>query len=154
MTWMAVVVFLLMLGALLLAIELLVIPGFGLIGVLGLLALAAGVTVAWLKVGPAYGALSIGAGIAASAFMFWLLPRTGLGKGMILQEQQKARAADASLEELMGREGTALTPLRPSGTIDVGGRAVDVVTDGIYVESGVRVRVARVEGSRVLVEPV
>jgi membrane-bound serine protease (ClpP class) len=35
----------------------------------------------------------------------------------------------------------------------VDGRTVDVVTDGIFVESGTRVRVARVEGARVVVEP-
>jgi membrane-bound serine protease (ClpP class) len=154
MTWMAITILLLVLGAILLAIEVLVIPGFGVIGVLGLGCLAAAVGAAWWKLGPAWGGLSIGAGIVVSAFTFWLLPKTGMGRAMVLETQQRGRGADRALEELIGREGTAVTPLRPAGTIDVEGRPVDVVTDGIYVESGTRVRVARVEGARVVVDVV
>ena len=154
MTWMAITVALLVLGAILLAIEVLVIPGFGLIGVLGLASMVGSIGVAWWKLGSAWGGMAIAAGIAITGFTFWLLPKTGLGKAMVLDTQQRGRAVENALAELVGREGTALTPLRPAGTIDVGGKTVDVVTDGIYVESGTRVRVARVEGARVVVDVV
>jgi membrane-bound serine protease (ClpP class) len=56
-------------------------------------------------------------------------------------------------DELMGQEGVALTYLRPSGTAQFGERRVDVVTDGKFVEAGTKVRVLKVNGFVVLVEP-
>jgi membrane-bound serine protease (ClpP class) len=57
-------------------------------------------------------------------------------------------------DELMGHEGVALTYLRPSGTAQFGERRIDVVTDGKFVEEGTKVRVIKVNGFVVLVEPV
>ena len=47
--------------------------------------------------------------------------------------------------------GTAVTPLRPSGTILVAGRRVDAITGGEFVEKGTPVRIVRIEGSGVVV---
>jgi membrane-bound serine protease (ClpP class) len=56
-------------------------------------------------------------------------------------------------DELMGQEGVALTYLRPSGTAQFGERRIDVVTDGKFVEAGTKVRVIKVSGFVVTVEP-
>ena len=154
MTIAALVIVLLLVGFILVAAEIFVIPGFGVVGILGGAAIVAATVVAWWKLGQVYGGLSIAAGIVVTAFMFWLFPRTAAGRALVLEGQQVGGAADASLVALVGRVGTALTPLRPAGTVDVDGRPVDVVTDGTYVESGTRVRVARVEGARVIVDAV
>ena len=54
---------------------------------------------------------------------------------------------------LNGRDGQALTQLRPSGTALIDGRRVDVVTEGGIVERGSSIRVVHVEGNRVVVRP-
>ena len=148
------VVLLMVVGVVLLALEILVIPGFGLVGLLGCAAILAACAVAWVGLGAVYGLLALGAGIAAAAVLLWLFPRTSVGRAMVLQTTQRgARGADARLLELVGREGRALTPLRPSGSVEIGDRTIDVVTDGVYVVPGAPVRVVKVEGARVLVEP-
>ncbi|MCC6556205.1 MAG: hypothetical protein IT372_24860 [Polyangiaceae bacterium] len=148
------VILLMAVGVVLLALEILVIPGFGVVGLLGIAAVLAACVVAWTGLGAAYGLLSLGAGIAAAGLLFWLVPRTRAGKAMVLSETQAGgRAASAGLAELLGREGRALTPLRPAGSVEIGDRTVDVVTDGVYVEAGAEVRVVKVEGARVVVEP-
>ena len=150
----AVVVLLLVMGVALLAAEILVIPGFGVVGVLGLASTVGAGVVAFTQLGTGWGALALGGGFAASGLMAWLLPRTAAGKQLVLaQDQRGVRVGDASLAQLAGLVGEAITPLRPSGSVRVAGRVVDVVTDGIYVEAGARVRVAKIEGSRVVVEP-
>ncbi|MBL9126358.1 MAG: hypothetical protein JNL97_01865, partial [Verrucomicrobiales bacterium] len=53
--------------------------------------------------------------------------------------------------ELLNQSGSALTHLRPSGTALIGGRRVDVITEGSMVERGSPVRVVAVEGMRVVV---
>jgi len=56
--------------------------------------------------------------------------------------------------ELLGQEGLALTTLRPAGTAQFGERRVDVVTEGKFVEAGTKVKVIKVSGPIILVEPV
>jgi membrane-bound serine protease (ClpP class) len=54
----------------------------------------------------------------------------------------------------VGEEGVARTILRPAGKAEFGAALVDVVTDGEFVDPGAKVRVAMVEGDRVVVEAV
>jgi membrane-bound serine protease (ClpP class) len=44
-----------------------------------------------------------------------------------------------------------LTPLRPSGAIQLAGQRVDVVTEGEFVAAGQTVVVIRVEGNKIIV---
>ena len=150
----AAVILLLVLGVALLAAEILVIPGFGLIGLLGIASTVGAGVVAFSQLGTGWGVVALGGGLAVSGLMGWLLPRTAAGKQHVLKESQRGiRAGDATLLGLIGVEGEVVTPLRPAGSARVDGRVIDVVADGIYVEAGARVRVAKVEGSRVVVEP-
>ena len=150
----AAVILLLVLGVVLLAAEILVIPGFGLIGLLGIASTLGAGALAFTQLGTLWGVAALGGGLAVSGLMAWFLPRTTAGRQMVLSEDQRGmRAADRTLALLAGLEGEAVTPLRPSGSARLDGRVVDVITDGIYVEAGARVRVAKVEGSRVVVEP-
>jgi membrane-bound serine protease (ClpP class) len=59
--------------------------------------------------------------------------------------------ADAALTALVGQVGTAVTVLRPTGTMDLDGERIDVVTEGEFVEPGVAIRVLYVQGNRVVV---
>ena len=54
----------------------------------------------------------------------------------------------------LGQSGTALTPLRPSGTAKIGEKRVDVVTVGDFIPPKRSIRVVEVEGSKVFVEAV
>ncbi|WP_428264788.1 NfeD family protein [Haliangium sp.] len=153
MTAIVIVIGLMVVGLSLIALEVLVIPGFGVLGVLGI---AAGIAAGYLAVTrlePTHAGLAITAGVVAAAALFWYLPRTRTVRSMVLQTQTLGTAGDPALKALMGREGVTTTPLRPAGAVEIDGEAVDVVSDGQYVEPGTRVRVIEVSGSRVLVEP-
>ncbi len=150
----AAVILLLVLGVVLLAAEILVIPGFGLVGLLGIASTIGAGVVAFTQLGSGWGMAALGSGVAVSGLMAWLLPKTAAGKQLVLKETQRGvRVGDLALVGLLGVEGEAVTTLRPSGSARLDGRVVDVITDGIYVEAGARVRVAKVAGSRVVVEP-
>lgn len=58
------------------------------------------------------------------------------------------------LATLIGQEGQAITPLRPAGKAAFGDYRVDVVTEGKFVDSGATVKVLRLRGGIVVVEPV
>ncbi|MBV8345841.1 MAG: nodulation protein NfeD, partial [Candidatus Eremiobacteraeota bacterium] len=59
----------------------------------------------------------------------------------------------ADYRDLRGRTGTAVSYLRPAGIASIDGRRVDVLTEGEFIAQGTPVRVVRVEGSRIFVEP-
>jgi membrane-bound ClpP family serine protease len=54
----------------------------------------------------------------------------------------------------VGKEGEALTILRPAGTADFNGVRLDVVTEGSFIKQGTKVKVIRVEGRRIVVVPI
>ncbi|MBS3732052.1 MAG: serine protease [Desulfobacterales bacterium] len=58
---------------------------------------------------------------------------------------------DAKTAEYLGKQGEALTDLRPSGTARIDDKRVDVVTRGDYIEQGSAIKVSAVEGGRITV---
>ncbi|MFO8113538.1 MAG: NfeD family protein [Desulfosalsimonadaceae bacterium] len=82
---------------------------------------------------------------------FKLLARSPLALQTSLRKSEGVVSYDEKLSELVGREGVAVTNLRPSGTIKIENRRIDVVTRGDFIEKGEAVVVSKVEGSRVIV---
>ena len=146
-----VVVALMLVGAVLLVVELAVVPGVGVAGVAAALFLLGGVTLAWTHWGPAWGVGALLTAAAGAGAVVVIAPRTRAGKSLVLDAQIGDRHTD-DRDELVGKTGVAATPLRPSGAAEIAGRRVDVVTRGELIDAGTRVRVAHVEGARVVVE--
>ena len=61
--------------------------------------------------------------------------------------------ASSDYTSLRGMHGTALSFLRPAGVAQIGPARVDVLTQGEFIPAGAPIRVTRVEGARVFVEP-
>lgn len=148
---MATIVALLLAGLVLLALET-VLPGL-IAGLAGLVCLAAGIVLAYRDFGFAHGNLAL-IGVTAAliaGFFVWLrlFPRSRLGRRFVSDRQIGGLGNERP--DLVGRTGTALTHLRPSGIASIDGRRVDVVTEGSMVERGTPIRVVAVEGLRVVV---
>jgi membrane-bound serine protease (ClpP class) len=154
MSFAALVVLLLVAGLALLLLELLVIPGFGVVGFMGIGALVAGVGVAWWHLGPLESALAFLSSAGTVGLMLWYLPRSRVARAMVLEEVQRGTAALPTPGVYVGVEGVAATALRPAGVVQFAEVEVDVVSEGLFVDAGTRVRVTRVEGARVFVEPI
>ena len=48
----------------------------------------------------------------------------------------------------------AITPLRPSGIIEVNGKKLNALTRGEYVDSNTKIKIISVEGNKIVVEAV
>jgi len=141
----------LIVGLILLFTEVAVIPGFGVAGALGLLALAAGAIAAWTELGPLWGGITGGASVVAAGVMLLWLPKSRLGRKMVLEHSQADTSSQEDRSGLVGRRGTTVTPLRPIGRVRFGSDEVDVMTEGEFIDSHQEVEVMSVEGSRVVV---
>ena len=155
------------LGLVLLALEIFVIPGFGIAGVVGIIALLGGLALSLVGAGAtaalviwAVGrvALSLLIAIAVSLILLRLLPRLPYGRSLVLDTGLDARAGYASAPEgdlkWVGKRGTAATPLRPAGIALFEGERVDVVSQGEYIAADAPIEVVRVDGNRIVVRQV
>ena len=132
------------------------VPG-GILGAVGGIALLAAAGIAFAAFGPAAGgyiALAIILLVAVS-IMLWvrIFPRTLIGKKMtVAKDLSKAKGTDAALELLVGKEGEAISDLRPSGFARIDGKRVDVITQGVMLHKGDKIRVVETESNRVVVK--
>jgi membrane-bound serine protease (ClpP class) len=147
------VITLLVAGALLLLLET-VLPGM-IAGVIGLLCLVAGVIQAYIVFGPQTGSYVLGGvvvGLMGGTFV-WVkfFPNTRAAK--MFTSHSTVGDIHTDRPELLHQSGTAVTPLRPSGTALINGRRVDVVTEGGMVARNTPIKVVAIEGIRVVVRP-
>ena len=146
-----IIVIVLVVGLLLLFTEVAVVPGFGVAGILGVLALAAGAVAAWTELGPFWGGITAGGSVVVSAFMLYWLPKSRAGKKMVLEHDHGDAVSQEDRSALVGRRGVTVTPLRPIGRVRFGTDEVDVMTEGEYIDAEQEVEVMSVEGPRVVV---
>ncbi|MFW6039875.1 MAG: NfeD family protein [Gemmatimonadota bacterium] len=153
-------------GLVLIAAEVFVIPGFGLAGVAGTLAVLASATLSMVGSYPSmsevissFGFIAIAILLAAVfAFAFVRhLPYSRSLKGILLSDATSREAGYLSApdrQDLIGAVGRTITDLRPSGTAVFGDERVDVVTEGPFLDSGASVKILRAEGYRHVVREV
>lgn len=147
-----------LLGMMLLAAEVFVIPGTGIAGILGLSVLAGGVVWSFFLYGALGGFAVLIVSSVLVALAWWLFFATGASKRFVLRSSVPPGNMEAqhglgpAPAALLGRVGTTVTPMRPSGSVAMGDSHFDAITDGSYLEAGVQVTVVQVEGNRVVVE--
>ena len=145
-----------MLGLVGIVLELHVLPGHGVAGVLGLLALAGAVVLAFGAVPLAVAVQSVAIAIVAAVVLYVvaarIFPRNAFVQRLVFRDSQGADyVAAPDYRRLIGRHGFASSLLRPAGVAAIEGQRVDVLTDGDFVPAGSAVVVTRVEGARVFV---
>lgn len=152
-----IIVALFIFGIIFLALELIVVPGFGISGILGIVSLVMGIVFVsdtWYE-GILYslGTLMILGILLYLSFRF--MGTRKLWQRLSLNTSQSNASGytgpNLNYEDYIGKQGIALTQLRPAGTADFQGDRLDVVTEGGFIKSGSPVKVIAVEGVRIIV---
>lgn len=158
---------LLVAGLALIGVEMFVIPGFGVAGIAGLVAVLGSVYFSLVSRLSSEADMSQAAGMLSAAIVIvivgaWALlralPRSGrfARSGVMLgdaTDRTSGYISNPVREELVGATGVAVTDLRPSGAAQFGDERVDVVTDSSFISAGTPVRIVRSEGYRHVVVP-
>lgn len=144
-------------GIILLFLEIFVIPGFGVPGVGGVLAIFFSLFLSFDTSRQAFQIISIAflLTIVLAILLFRLFGSSSLWKKIVLftsEEKEKGYIAPMDRRTLLGKEGEALTPLRPTGSASVEGQRLDVVTQGDYIKKGERVEIVKIDGNRLVVQ--
>lgn len=157
------------LGVAFLAVEVFVLPGFGVSGVIGIVLIVAALLLSlqdfvfprapyeFRELG--YNTLCVLGSFLMSLVLFCTIvrsmPKMPYLSKLVLQTAEHAEAgftqASAERRSLVGRVGFAVSMLRPAGRAEIDDEMVDVVAEGDYVEKGTRIEVIEVKGNRVVV---
>lgn len=157
-------------GVILLAVELFVIPGFGIFGVLGIIGILTGLVLGmipnqnfnfdFVPAADLFSALLtvILAAIASVGLVFWLTPKVnewGAFKTITLAStQQRSEGYTSSFyaDSLKGKTGVVHSRLRPSGKIEIDGDIYDAYSRGEFIDQGEKIIVISTEGTSLKVK--
>lgn len=152
------------LGVILLALEVLVIPGFGVAGLLGILALLSalvlstfgpGATPEFVVAAASRLVFALIFAIVISLLLLRMVTRLPVGRRLVLETELPHGQGYASPLESearwLGKQGVTSSPLRPAGIAVIEGQRVDVVSEGELIDPGEPVQVLRVDGNRIVV---
>ena len=159
-------------GLILLAVEVFVLPGFGVVGIAGILVILAAMVLSlqsfvlprpefpWEKqelihnLIYASGSL-VGAIVIIVLFFRFAFPRLGLivsGPYLNATLEDAHVAPEPQKQKLRtGDRGIVTTALRPSGKVDINKVVYDVVAESMFIEKGETVVVTAIEGNRIVV---
>jgi membrane-bound serine protease (ClpP class) len=148
-----------LIGVVLIAVEIFLLPGFGIAGILGILMLVAGlvmslvpnqifsfesVTQEQLTTSLLTVLLSIVGSVALVVYLSNKIGTDGLFKGLALNTSLDDNKEKESIEKsLLGKIGVTVTVLGPSGKIEIDGEEYNAVSESGYLEPGTEVEVKR-----------
>ncbi len=145
-------------GLALLIIELL-LPGFGVSGITGILCLVAVIVIEFLAASATTAYIVAAVLLAILILMIVLFMRSMKGgllfrSPIVLKDRIEAEAvkpSSGSLEGLIGKKGVATTPLRPSGIVIIDGTRYSVESQATFVDRNAIVTVVAVDGTKITV---
>ncbi|MGF7056377.1 NfeD family protein [Brassicibacter mesophilus] len=135
------------------------VPGFGVPGALGIAFLVIGIIVTANTV------------LEALILIMIILAVLGILISVILNSASKGKLSGkivlstamknedgyigtSDMQYFLNKQGTAITVLRPAGTVDFDGVKLDVVSEGDYIAKGAVVKVIKVSGRRIVVRKI
>ncbi|MBP7051311.1 MAG: hypothetical protein KBE65_09875 [Phycisphaerae bacterium] len=178
--WLEIV--LLFAGILLLLVEIFVLPGFGIAGILGIAMILFGLFGMLIPNAPdefpwphtpadwhslSSGAVSLTLGFAGFVALAWILsrylPKLPFLSGLILAPATAGRGAGSQISMTappersqrpvqVGDTGEVIARLRPAGKARFGDAVVDIVATGDFLDKGTKVQIIAISGSRVVVK--
>jgi membrane-bound serine protease (ClpP class) len=160
-------IILFLIGLILIAFEVFVIPGFGIAGISGIICVTVGLTLALInninldfegvsgfEIGRSLLVVLIGLTLGFGG-MLWLTNKIGskgIMRGMALVADLENATSSPVLSNLVGKTGVTATVLRPSGKVVIDGIYYDSVSESGFIEKGMKVKVVRFENAQIYVE--
>ncbi len=155
-------------GLILIALEIFVIPGFGIAGVSGIILSVTGLLLALLnnndfdfkpiETSDLFRSFLTVSGGVLSGFLLILYGASRIGKQGILKKIALDAEINSSIvtivekESLVGKNGITLTVLRPSGKVMVEGEIYDAISEtGQFINEGIEVKILKQETAQIYV---
>ncbi len=147
---------LLIFGVALIVVEVYFVPGFNFVGVIGALFILFAIGYSFTAKGILGGGIMLAGAVAAVGLSFYFMFQTGAWNRFILKTNLRKDDDTVSRErehrsKYLGKIGVAVSPLRPTGIVEIDGERIEVSTEGEFISSGSAVRVVAMDRRRYFV---
>lgn len=151
---MGFIITLILVGLVLIFAEILLIPGVGVAGILGLLSMGGSCFYAFNQMGNTVGAIVTGVNaLLIVALTVWVL-RAKTWKRLTLETNIDSKAVSSDGVISVGERGKTVTRLAPMGMVLFDADSVEVKALEGMIDPGVEVEVVMIEDNRIYVKPV
>ncbi len=148
----AVIIVVILVGLVLLALEIMVIPGVGITGILGFLLMTEGVWLAYSRKGTLAGNITLIITVLVSAISMVMMLRSKTWKNAQLKTVvlSKVRTLDDNLK--VGMRGETTSRCAPMGKAVFGDNHVEVDAGTDYLKTGTPVEIVRIYGNKIFIK--
>lgn len=153
MKWLIVLLFI-SLGFIFIVLEVLVTPGL-IMGIIG-----AGLMIAGIVMSYAYYSTAVATAITIGSVLVTLIffiAAWKMGAWKALMQRSTIDSKDVQVKTFnlaVGMEGITESILRPTGTAVFGGTRADVMSDGAFIQSNTKIRIAKIQDNKIIVKPI
>ena len=152
MFWLIIGV-LIFVGLLFLVLEILVIPGTGVAGIIGFILMGIGIWQAYSVYGSAAGHYTLAGTIVLTVLMLILALRSKTWKKIMLKKNITSKVnviEDGKIA--VGDEGKSISRLAPMGKALFGNDFYEVATTGEFLDNGENIVIEKIDGNRIIVK--
>ncbi|HSV88103.1 MAG TPA: NfeD family protein [Bacteroidales bacterium] len=153
MSWM-IIVSLIVIGIIFLLLEILVVPGASVVGIVGAGLIIVGVVTAFTTFGVVEGALTLTGALLASIIAIVLALKSNVWKKAMLNAEVDGKVNVIEADKINpGDEGMTITRLNPMGKALIKDEYYEVTSSDNIVNENTPVVVVRIIGNKIIVKP-
>ncbi len=137
----------------LIILEFIFIPGTTFVGFIGFGLAIFGIYWSYEKFGVATGTTILCVSLAGTIFAVYYGLKSGVWEKLSLKTSIKSRVNENDAMPYVGEEGVAISALRPSGKAEFNNYMHEVQSFGKFVEAGTKLKILKIDGKKIWVEP-
>lgn len=147
---------LVLMGLLFIVLEVLFLPGL-IVGIFGGMLILTAIIYSTLTIGLEAGIITVIFSLMSGVILFILFKKLKVWDRFVLKDEQKLSVRENlsfNEDDIVGKTGTALTDLRPTGFILIENKKVDAQSNGEFIPKNSKIEIISIEGSKIKVKKV
>jgi membrane-bound ClpP family serine protease len=151
MTW-TIIAVLIIVGFLFLLLEILVLPGTNIAGVLGFILIAIGVWQSFVVFGNLAGGITLAATVVLSIIALYYSLKSKTWQRAALNKEINSKVNLVDLEKIkVGDKGKTISRLAPMGKARINGEYYEVKTQGEFIDENVNIEIIKIDINKITV---
>ncbi|HAW59195.1 MAG TPA: serine protease [Bacteroidales bacterium] len=154
MSW-SIIIILIVIGLIFMVLEILVIPGTSVGGIVALACLGIAIWQSFANYGMTAGLITLGVTLLVSFLALYFSLKSKTWKRLMLTEENTAKV-NVIDEDIVkpGKQGLTISRLAPAGKVEIDGQEYEAHTFGEYVDPGQKVIVVKIEFNKIYVKSI
>jgi membrane-bound ClpP family serine protease len=153
MTW-TIIAVLIIVGFIFLLLEILVLPGTNVAGIIGFVLLIVGVWQAYATFGGKAGTITLIATVVVSAIILYYSLQAKTWRRVSLKSEISSKVNVVDEKKVKpGDRGKTISRLAPMGKAYINGVYVEVSSDGEFIDQNTEIEILKIDHNKIVVKP-